>query len=215
MYSCYGREANMLLLEGASPDQIDTAMKNWGMAMGPLAVNDMSGIDIAYKARQENPMLKKDSLYFRAADLMVEAGRLGRKTGAGFYRYDSDTNKAQIDESVLAMFANEAQMLGVVQRGDITEKEIQNRLVFALINEGARILSEGIATRASDIDAIWLNGYGFPRHLGGPMCYADEIGIDKVVAGIKVYQQQGSGLYWHTAELLERLIVSGEKLSQQ
>jgi len=215
MYSCYGREANMLLLEGASPDQIDTAMKNWGMAMGPLAVTDMSGIDIAYKARQENSILKQDPLYFRAADLMVEAGRLGQKTGAGFYRYDSDTKKPQIDESVLAIFACEAKLLGVVQRDDITEKEIQDRLVFALINEGARILSEGIATRASDIDAIWLNGYGFPRHLGGPMCYADEIGIDRVVAGIKVYQQQGDGLYWHTAELLERLIVSGEKLSQQ
>ena len=215
MYSCYGREANMLLLEGASPDHIDTAMKNWGMAMGPLAVTDMSGIDIAYKARQENPTLKQDPLYFRAADLMVEAGRLGQKTGVGFYRYDSDARTPQVDERVLAIFASEAQLLGVVQRGDITDKEIQNRLVFALINEGARILAEGIATKASDIDAIWLNGYGFPRHLGGPMCYADEIGIDTVVAGIKLYQQQGNGLYWHTAELLERLIVSGEKLSQQ
>jgi 3-hydroxyacyl-CoA dehydrogenase len=205
----------MLLLEGASPDHIDTAMKNWGMAMGPLAVTDMSGIDIAYKARQENPTLKQDPLYFRAADLMVEAGRLGQKTGVGFYRYDSDARTPQVDERVLAIFASEAQLLGVVQRGDITDKEIQNRLVFALINEGARILAEGIATKASDIDAIWLNGYGFPRHLGGPMCYADEIGIDTVVAGIKLYQQQGNGLYWHTAELLERLIVSGEKLSQQ
>ena len=215
MYSCYGREANMLLLEGASPDHIDTAMKNWGMAMGPLAVTDMSGIDIAYKARQENPALKQDPLYFRAADLMVEAGRLGQKTGAGFYRYDSDARTPQVDERVLAVFSNEAKILGVVQRGDITEKEIQNRLVFALINEGARILAEGIATKASDIDAIWLNGYGFPRHLGGPMCYADEIGIDTVVEGIKLYQQQGNGLYWHTAQLLEQLIVSGEKLSQQ
>jgi len=215
MYSCYGREANMLLLEGASPDHIDTAMKNWGMAMGPLAVTDMSGIDIAYKARQENPTLKQDPLYFRAADLMVEAGRLGQKTGVGFYRYDSDARTPQVDERVLAVFSNEAKIRGVVQRGDITEKEIQNRLVFALINEGARILAEGIATKASDIDAIWLNGYGFPRHLGGPMCYADEIGIDTVVAGIKLYQQQGNGLYWHTAPLLEQLIVSGEKLSQQ
>jgi 3-hydroxyacyl-CoA dehydrogenase len=215
MYSCYGREANMLLLEGASPDQIDTAMRNWGMAMGPLAVNDMSGIDIAYKARQENAILKQDPLYFRASDLMVEAGRLGQKTGMGFYRYDSDTKKPQIDESVLVVFAKEALKLGVLQRHNISQEEIQNRLVFALINEGARILSEGIATRASDIDAIWLNGYGFPRHLGGPMCYADEVGIDKVVAGIKVYQEQGNGLYWHTAELLERLIISRGKLSQQ
>ena len=215
MYSCYGREANMLLLEGASPSQIDEAMKSWGMAMGPLSVNDMSGIDIAYKARQEKPLLKQDPLYFRAADLMVEAGRLGQKTGAGFYTYDSLTKKQQVDKSVLGIFANEALVQGVVQREDITAKEIQNRLVFALINEGARILSEGIAARASDIDAIWLNGYGFPRHLGGPMCYADQIGLDEVVEGIKAYQQQGNSLYWHTAELLEQLIVNGEKLSQQ
>ena len=146
---------------------------------------------------------------------MVEAGRLGQKTGAGFYTYDSLTKKQQVDKSVLGIFANEALVQGVVQREDITAKEIQNRLVFALINEGARILSEGIAARASDIDAIWLNGYGFPRHLGGPMCYADQIGLDEVVEGIKAYQQQGNGLYWHTAELLEQLIVNGEKLSQQ
>ncbi|MDC9719620.1 MAG: 3-hydroxyacyl-CoA dehydrogenase NAD-binding domain-containing protein [Gammaproteobacteria bacterium] len=215
MYACYGREANMLLLEGASPQQIDTAMKNWGMAMGPLAVNDMSGIDIGYKARQENPPVTPDPLYFRAADLMVEAGRLGQKTAAGFYRYDTQTKKLQVDDAVLPMFAEEALKLGVIQRDDISEQEIQHRLIFSLINEGATILSEGIATRASDIDAIWLNGYGFPRHLGGPMCYADEIGLDKVVAGIKTYQQQGNGLYWQTAPLLETLLLSGGKLAQQ
>lgn len=215
MYACYGREANMLLLEGASPNQIDTAMKNWGMAMGPLAVNDMSGIDIAYKARQENPLLQLDPLYFRAADLMVESGRLGQKTGAGFYQYDSETKKPLIDDRVLVVFSQEAAILGITQRKDISEQEIQNRLVFALINEGARILSEGIATRASDIDAIWLNGYGFPRYLGGPMCFADEIGLDNVLAGIKRYQQQGNEHYWQPAPLIEQLVENGGKLSQQ
>jgi len=215
MYACYGREANMLLLEGASPHQIDTAMTRWGMAMGPLAVNDMSGIDIAYKARRENPQLKQDPLYFRAADLMVEAGRLGQKTGAGFYDYDSNTQKIEANEKVLAMLAKEAIALGVVQRDNISEEEIQNRLVFALINEGAQILSDGIAAKASDIDAIWLNGYGFPRYLGGPMYYADKIGLQKVVAGIKTYQNGGHGLYWQTAPLLEKLLVSGKRLSQQ
>ena len=214
MYACYGREANMLLLEGASPHQIDTAMTSFGMAMGPLAVNDMSGIDIAYKARQENPPTHPDPLYFRAADLMVEAGRLGQKTSAGFYDYDTATKTPKTSEAGLAMFAKEALALGVTQR-DITKEEIQNRLVFALINEGARLLSEGIATKASDIDAIWLNGYGFPRYLGGPMCCADQIGLAEVVDGIKAYQKGANGLYWQVAPLLEQLLVGGGKLSQQ
>ncbi len=212
MYACYGREANLLLLEGASPEQIDNAMHKWGMAMGPLAVNDMSGIDIAYKARQENPNLPDDPAYFQAANLMVEAGRLGQKTGAGFYQYDKETGRRIADEKVLAIFHEQANSLNIRQRDDITDEEIQNRLIFALINEGANILSEGIATRASDIDVIWLNGYGFPRHLGGPMCYADEVGLDKVVATIKEYQQQLGDQYWQPAPLLLELISQNKKL---
>lgn len=178
MYACYGREANMLLLEGATPTQIDHAMTSWGMAMGPLAVNDMSGIDIAYKARQENPQLSKDPTYFAAANTLVEANRLGQKTYAGFYHYDPETNKRSHDDSACQLIAEKAKQLGVKQRTDISDEEIQNRLIFALINEGANILAEGIAAKASDIDVIWLNGYGFPRYIGGPMHYAETIGID-------------------------------------
>jgi len=215
MYACYGREANMLLLEGATPSQIDNALQQWGMAMGPLAVNDMSGIDIAYKARRENSNLPDDSRYFKAADLMVEAERLGQKTAAGFYQYDKESGAKMADDSVLTIFANEAQTLGVTQRDNISDEEIQQRLIFALINEGAHILEEGIASRASDIDAIWLNGYGFPRYLGGPMCYADELGLDKVVATIKQFEQQFGSRYWSPAPLLIRLLENGQRLAEQ
>jgi len=211
MYACYGREANMLLLEGASPSQIDSALQAWGMAMGPLAVNDMSGIDIAYKARQENPNLPDDPTYFCAANTMVEAGRLGQKTGAGFYLYDSETKRKVNDDSVLKLFKNQAEKLGVTQRDNISNEEIQNRLIYALINEGANILDEGIATRASDIDVIWLNGYGFPRYYGGPMCYANEVGLDNVLNTIKGFQKQLGDQYWKPASLIEKLVENNGK----
>lgn len=213
MYACYGREANMLLLEGATPQQIDNAMVQWGMAMGPLAVNDMSGIDIGYKARQENINSPDDPCYFAAADMLVETGRLGQKTHAGFYQYDEQTNKRSPDEKAIMLIQAHATQLGIKQRSDISNEEIQQRLIFALINEGAFILEQKIASRASDIDAIWLNGYGFPRYLGGPMCYADELGLEKVIATIKKFQQQSGSNYWQVAPLLEQLLAEGKKLT--
>ena len=177
MYASYGREAQMLLLEGATPEQVDKAMTDWGMAMGPFAVNDLSGIDIAYKARRENPHLPDDPCYFRPADLMVEAGRLGQKTGAGFYHYSAATGERQPDPDAINIIRTEAIKLGVPQRQNIADTEIQQRLVMALINQGNTLLEQGIATRASDIDVIWLNGYGFPRFRGGPMCYANEMSL--------------------------------------
>ncbi len=173
MYASYGREANRLLLEGATPEQVDNAMTKWGMAMGPFAVNDMSGIDIAYKARQERTDLPDDPSYFKPANAMVEHGRLGRKTGAGFYRYDDNGKKFHDDEAV-KIIRHEADKLGISSR-EIGEAEIQQRLVQALIDEGNQILEEGIASKASDLDTIWLNGYGFPRFRGGPMFYSKQI----------------------------------------
>ncbi len=208
MYAAYGREANMLLIEGASPAQIDTAMTNWGMAMGPLAVNDMSGIDIAYKARQENLNLPDDPLYFRAANIMVESGRLGQKTQAGFYHYD-EAGKRHSDDSVVAIFAEEAKAQGMSRR-DISEEEIQNRLVLALVNEGARILEENIASKASDIDVIWLNGYGFPRYRGGPMFFAHTMGIDKVVEHLNRFYQESGKDWWKPADLLVEMAKEGK-----
>ena len=214
MYACYGREANMLLLEGATPQQVDNAMVQWGMAMGPLAVNDMSGIDIGYKARQANTDRPDDPCFFAAADMLVETGRLGQKTHAGFYQYDKQTNKRSPDDTAITLIKAHAAKLGIKQRGDISDDEIQQRLIFALINEGAYILDQKIASRASDIDAIWLNGYGFPRYLGGPMCYADEIGLKKVVSTIKSYQQKLGSKYWKVAPLLEQLVAEDKNLTQ-
>ena len=210
MYSCYGREANALLSQGATPSQIDAAMRRWGMAMGPLSVTDMSGIDIGYKARRERVDPPSDPLFFRAADLMVENERLGQKTSAGFYDYDN--GKQLGDATAVALIRAEAKKLGIAQR-DIDEQEIQDRLIFALINEGARILEEGIALRASDIDVIWLNGYGFPRWRGGSMCYADEVGLGNVVARIKRFEELDGDQNWQVSPLLAQLAQDGSSLA--
>lgn len=202
MYACYGREGQMLLLEGATPQQIDNAMESWGMAMGPLSVMDLSGLDIGYKARRENPDRPDDPNFFRPADLLVEMERLGRKSGAGFYRYDPESGAKNVDDEVIEIIRDEAKQLGVEQR-KVSDEEIQQRLIYALINEGAKILEAGIALRASDIDVIWLNGYGFPRYRGGPMHYALEIGLGKVLDGIKNFQKQNGKRYWQAAALLE------------
>ncbi len=175
MYSAYGREGQQMLLEGVTPTQLDQAMKNWGMAMGPAAVLDMSGIDIGYNARKQNPNPPADPSYFRPADLLAEQGYFGRKTGRGFYRYDPTTGKAQEDPEIIELIRAEAQRLNVTPV-ELPESEIQKRMVGAIATEGEAILTEGIATRASDLDVIWVNGYGFPRWRGGPMHYASEQG---------------------------------------
>ena len=175
MYSAYGAAANHLLLEGATPEQVDLAMEVWGMAMGPFAVADLSGIDIGYKARRENLNRPSDPSFFRPADLLVEQGRLGQKVEAGFYAYID--GKRQPDPEVVKLIIEEAQRLKISQR-KISSEEIQQRLIAALINEGKKILSEGIAERASDIDVIWLNGYGFPRYRGGPMYFSEVCGLE-------------------------------------
>lgn len=213
MYSCYGREANALLLEGVTPTQIDLAMQNWGMAMGPLAVTDMSGIDVGYKARQERTNPPDDPLYFRAAAVMVEHQRYGQKTSAGFYDYEN--GEKQSDEKAVDLIRAESARLGIAAR-EVTDEEIQQRLTLAMINEGARILDEGIALRASDIDVIWLNGYGFPRWRGGPMCYADEVGLDQVLKQLEQIHSQAASEaargYWEPARLIRKLAASGEKI---
>ena len=173
MYASYGANAQRLLLEGATPQQVDAAMRDWGFAMGPLEVMDLTGLDIGYKARKHHPDHPDDPTYFRLSTVFVEAGRLGRKSGAAFYRYEEEEQLP--DDIALKMIRDTAADLGIRQR-TFGDEEIQSRLLAAIVDEGRAILADGIAQRASDLDVIWLNGYGFPRHKGGPMWYADTVG---------------------------------------
>jgi 3-hydroxyacyl-CoA dehydrogenase len=170
MFEGYISEALSLVLEGATPAQVDGAMERFGMAMGPLAVIDLAGLDVGYKARQalDNP---PDEPYTRIVDRLVEAGRLGQKSGAGFYRYDPETRKRIDDPEVEQMFRDEAAASGIAPR-DITDEEIVSRTTGALAAEGRQILEEGIAQRPGDIDIVYIYGYGFPAHRGGPMFYS-------------------------------------------
>jgi 3-hydroxyacyl-CoA dehydrogenase len=204
MYASYGREANFLLLEGCSPEQIDKALVDFGMAMGPLAVNDMSGIDIGYKARKGNPNLSVDPAYFLAANLMVDSGRLGQKTGSGFYAYDEKLKRTS-DPIVIDIFKNAAQELNISPQNYTSEK-ISERLVLALINEGANILQEGIAESAEVIDTIWLNGYGFPRYYGGPMFYAQQLGWKYVKESLVALHQQTGKDWWKPSAYIDSLL---------
>jgi 3-hydroxyacyl-CoA dehydrogenase len=201
MLYAYGRENQLLLLEGASPAQIDAALESFGMAMGPNAVGDLAGMDVGYRVRRERKDRPDDPRYYRVADLLVEAGRLGQKSGRGAFRYAEGSRKPIADPEVDAMIAAESLRLGITRRA-IEDEEIRERCLYALINEGARILEEGIADSPADIDAIWCNGYGFPRARGGPMSYADAIGPAALLDGIRRFAQLHGTKYWTPAPLL-------------
>jgi len=206
----YAREAQLCLIEGATPEQIDTVMQSWGMAMGPIAVGDLAGLDIGYKARQGLSKAEKgDSKAYCIADALVEMGRLGQKTGAGYYRYDPETRARSNDPEVLAVIKAQAEAHGV-ERREISDEEILNRLTFALINEGAKILEDGIAQRPSDIDVVYAYGYGFPPHRGGPMYYADRIGLKKVYETICTFRDLHDEANWAPSPLLTRLAQEGK-----
>ena len=208
----YGRESQLLMLEGAAPEQVDQALYDWGMAMGPNAVGDLAGLDIGYKGRKERPDIPDDPRYYRVADVLVEMGRLGQKTGKGTFLYEDGSRKPVPDPEVTAIIRAEADALGVEQR-DIDADEIIDRCIYALVTEGARILEDGIASRAADIDVVWMNGYGFPRHRGGPMHYADTVGLDKVLARVREFESRFGSLYWEPPGLLTELAESGRKFS--
>lgn len=206
MLEPYGREAMRLVLEGASPAQVDRVLTDFGWAMGVCAMSDLAGIDIGYLTRQaRRDQIAHDPGYAIVADRLCERGDLGQKSGRGFYLYEGRERRDNPD--VLAIAAQAASELGISQR-QISDQEILERCLFPLINEGALIVEEGIALRASDCDLVYVNGYGFPRWRGGPMQYADEIGLDTVLEGMNRYRQQ-LGQYGETwfqpAPLLERL----------
>ncbi|MCW8128497.1 3-hydroxyacyl-CoA dehydrogenase NAD-binding domain-containing protein [Microbulbifer halophilus] len=204
----YGSQAQLCLIEGASPEQVDGAMESWGMAMGPIAVGDLAGLDIGYRARQSlDDEQKGDPRSYCIADALVEQGRLGQKSGAGFYRYDAETRSRKPDPLVASLIEEKATEFDVVRR-TFTDAEIRERLLLALVNEGAKILEEGIAQRPGDIDVVYIYGYGFPAHRGGPMFYADSRGLRGVYAAICDLQAQYGGDCWEPAPLLRELAES-------
>ncbi len=213
MFSPYMREAQLCLIEGASPEQIDAALYEWGMAMGPLSVADLAGIDVGYKARQALPEDQRgDARASHVADALVELGRFGQKSAAGFYLYDPETRQQKSDPAVMEIVEREAQAAGI-ERRPIDAEEIVDRTILALANEGLRILDEGIAQRPGDIDVVYVYGYGFPVHRGGPMHYADAIGVDKALARINEFRERFGAENWAPAPLLERLVDEKKSIS--
>ena len=212
MLEDYARESQMLLLEGATPADVDGPLEKWGMAMGPCAVKDLAGQDVSFFARDQNRhLLPDDPRYFRPGDLMYERGRLGQKTGKGFYQY-ADGRTRRDDPEAVTLIRDAAVELAVDQRTDIVEQEVLDRCLHALINRGAQLLDDGIALRASDIDVIWTAGYGFPAYRGGPMFYGDTIGLDTIIEGFKKNAGRfGNGYgYWTPAPLLVKLAAVGK-----
>jgi 3-hydroxyacyl-CoA dehydrogenase len=191
MIEPYGREANRLLLEGASPEQVDRVLTQFGMPMGPFTMGDMAGLDIGYYVRQSRQaFISHDPTYGAVADRLVEKDRNGLKTGRGAYLYEAGSRVPIPDPEVLEIAKQEAARLGVTQRDDISDEEILVRCLYTLINEGACILEEGIAAKSSDIDVIYVYGYGFPVYRGGPMQYADEVGLGEIVDKLSTYAEK-------------------------
>jgi 3-hydroxyacyl-CoA dehydrogenase len=213
MLDGYFREAEQLLLEGATPTQVDTALENFGFAMGPQRVSDMGGNDVGTRARLA--LFQRETRpdpYFVIADRLTTMGRLGQKTGRGFYLYQNGSREATSDPELIRLIEQLAVDRGI-RRREINDREIVERCLLALINVGAMVLDEGIAARAADIDVVWTCGYGFPRHLGGPMFYADTLGLSHVFERIRHYHDQ-LGHYWRPATLIERLTAASSSFAQ-
>ena len=213
MMEPYGREAQRLVLEGATPREVDTALENFGMAMGMLAVYDMAGVDVGYNVHVANAdQFPPDPTYYALDKVLVEAGRLGQKNGKGYYRYEPGDRTRYDDPDAIAMFRKAAQELQV-QKREHTDQEIIERCIYSMINEGARILEEGIALRASDIDVVYTAGYGFPRYRGGPMAYGDAIGLKTVYDAIMKYRDLFGPMHWEPADLLVKLVKEGKSFA--
>jgi 3-hydroxyacyl-CoA dehydrogenase len=204
----YGAEAQLLIQEGALPQQVDGVLTRFGFAMGPCATGDLAGLDVGWRIRKGQPRPPAGERYSGAvADRLAEMGRHGQKTGAGFYRYEPGSRAPVPDPEVEAIIVQVSKELGIERRA-VTDDEILERCMFAMINEGAKILEEGIALRASDVDTVWVNGYGFPAHRGGPMFHADTVGLAKI-AGRARELFAAHGKRWEPSALLERLARDG------
>jgi len=184
MLTRYGAAAHGLIVAGAQPQEVDAALQEFGMAMGPFRVSDLAGLDIGWATRKRRAAEFPDRNFSNVADALCEAGRFGQKTGAGFYRYQAGSRDPIPDPEVTAMIVQYRRNKGITPRS-VSPREIVERCIFALINEGARIIEEGIAQRSSDIDLVYLNGYGFPAYRGGPMFYADQVGLRAVARALR------------------------------
>jgi 3-hydroxyacyl-CoA dehydrogenase len=214
MLYAYSRQANFLLEEGALPQQVDKVIYDFGFPMGPFAMSDLAGVDVGYYVRQERekrfgPTNKRTS---KIADRLFEMGRYGQKTAKGWYRYEEGPGGSRTgkpDPEVEAVIVEESERLGIARR-EIADDEILERCLYPLVNEGALILEEGIAARPVDIDMVWLFGYGFPRYRGGPMFWADLVGLDKVVARLETFQREHDPDWIEPAPLLRELAKAGK-----
>jgi 3-hydroxyacyl-CoA dehydrogenase len=209
MIEQYSRQAGFLLEEGALPEQVDKAIEKFGFAMGPFRMGDLAGNDIGWYIRKRRYVEKPEVTYSKTADLLCEMGRFGQKTSAGWYDYKPGDRKPYPAQAVNDMIVKHSAELGI-ERRKISDQEIVERLVYALVNEGAKILEEGIALRASDIDVVYLTGYGFPVYRGGPMFYADTVGLMKVVMAMEKYAKGRHGEAWKPAPLLAKLAAEGK-----
>ena len=213
MIEQYARQAFYLLEEGALPEQVDRALEKFGFAMGPFRMSDMAGNDIGWAIRKRRYIERPDIRYSKIPDLICELGRFGQKSGAGWYDYKPGQRTAHPSSQVEELIFNHMQRLGLKGR-TISDQEIVERLVYALVNEGAKILDEGIAARASDIDIVYLSGYGFPAWRGGPMFYADSVGVYNVRRAMRGYAEGYQGQDWAPAPLLARLAEEGGRFNQ-
>ena len=211
MMDPYAREAERLVLEGALPADVDGALEDFGMAMGILAVFDMAGIDVGVKARRANPdhVPKHDPTFYRPSQLLFDQNWLGQKSGKGYYRYEAGSRDRLPHDEALKLIAEEGRRLGVARGEPISRQEIVERCLFSMINEGARILEEGVALRPGDIDVVYTSGYAFPRRHGGPMFYADAIGLDIVLAGLTKYGKGRRAADFEPSALLKQLAETG------
>jgi 3-hydroxyacyl-CoA dehydrogenase len=213
MLEQYIRQAFFLLEEGALPQQVDRAIEAFGLAMGPFRMSDLAGNDIGWAIRKRRYVERPQMTYSKVADLLCERGRFGQKTGSGWYDYEPGDRTAYPSKAVDELVQEHSRSLGITRRS-ISDEEIVGRLVYALVNEGAKILEEGIAARASDIDVVYLNGYGFPAWRGGPMFYADSVGLYNVTRAMSHYARSRPGADWEPAPLLARLAESGRTFSE-
>lgn len=211
MIEQYGRQGGFLLDEGCTPEQVDKAIEKFGFAMGPFRMGDLAGNDIGWAIRKRRYTEKPDMKYSKTADLLCEKGRFGQKTGAGWYDYVPGKRDAIPNAEVVKMIEDHRKSLGITPR-KISDEEIVQRLVYSLVNEAAHILEEGIASKASDIDMVYIMGYGFPVYRGGPMLYADQVGLFNVVQSMNRFAQNplDDAKFWKPAPLLAKLAAEGK-----